>query len=145
MKAGSLRIFPKTASDDDYFNGGYYSFIGVWKGIDENGVINREITPLEAGDEVTIFPMQVDMSNLSVELSTDGNTITVGENGVTISEIPLSQQRYWYVYAVIDIFDNMFLSSIAIFEMQYSYEELLENPLPDGEYAAKVVTIIGDD
>lgn len=100
---------------------------------------------MEAGDEMTIFPMQVDMSNPSVELSTDGNTITVGENGVTISEIPLSQQRYWYVYAVIDIFDNMFLSSIAIFEMQYSYEELLENPLPDGEYAAKVVTIIGDD
>lgn len=126
--------------DDDYFNGGYYSFIGVWSGIDENGVVDKEIAQLKPGDEVTVLPVQVDINNASIE-RIEGDTVTVGEDGVTISEIPLSKQYYWYIFCVTDIFGNLFMSSSAIFEMQYSYDELLNNPLPDGEYAAKIVAI----
>lgn len=130
--------------DDYYFNGGYYSFIGFWNGFDESGVVDKDIRQLKAGDEVQILPILLDTSDYTLGY-TYGDTITVGENGLTISEVPLSKQYYLYFYCVRDIFDNAFFSSTAVFEMQYSYNELLENPLPDGEYAAKIVTIIGND
>lgn len=129
--------------DDSYDGGGYYSIIGLWNGIDENGIADKEITPLKAGDKVTILSRQINEGDYLSSL-TDGDTITIGEEGATISEIPLSQKHYQYVYAVTDIFDNVFYSSTAVFEMQYSYDELLKNPLPDGEYAANISVITTD-
>lgn len=129
--------------DDSYDGGGYYSVIGLWNGIDENGIADKEIIPLKAGDNVTILSRQINEGDYLSSL-TEGDTITIGKEGATISEIPLSQKQYQYVYAVTDIFGNVFYSSTAIFEMQYSYDELLKNPLPDGEYAAKVSVITTD-
>lgn len=126
--------------DDSYDGGGYYSVIGLWNGIDENGIADKEITQLKAGDKVTILSRQINEGDYLSSL-TESDTITIAENGATISEMPLSQKRYQYVYAVTDIFGNVFYSSTAVFEMQYSYDELLKNPLPDGEYAAKISVI----
>lgn len=129
--------------DESYKAGGYYSIIGLWNGIDENGIADKEITPLKSGDKVTILTRQLNEGDY-LSVLTKGETITIGENGGTISEIPLSQKNYQYVYAVTDIFGNVFYSSTAIFEMQYSYKELLEKPLSDGEYAAKISLISAD-
>lgn len=126
--------------DDSYDNGGYYSMIGLWDGVDENGIADKEITPLKVGDKVTFISTQVNENDFS-EAFTEGDTITIGESGATISEIPLSQKYYEYVYVVTDIFGNAFYSRTATFEMQYSYDELLQNPLHDGEYAAKIIEI----
>ena len=46
-----------------------------------------------------------------------------------------------YVFVANDIFGNSLYSDTATFEMTKSYDELLENPLPDGEYAAEVINI----
>lgn len=129
--------------DDSYDGGGYYSIIGLWNGIDENGIADKEIIPLKSGDKVTILSRQINEGDYLSSL-TEGDTITVGENGATISEMPLSQNYYQYVYAVTDIFGNVFYSSTAVFEIKYSYDELLKNPLPDGEYAAKISIITAD-
>lgn len=129
--------------DESYEGGGYYSIIGLWNGIDENGIVDKEITPLKSGDKVTILTRQLNEEDYLLSL-TKGETITIGENGGSISEIPLSQKNYQYVYAVTDIFGNVFYSSTAIFEMQYSYDELLKMPLSDGEYAAKISVISTD-
>lgn len=129
--------------DESYEGGGYYSVIGLWNGIDENGIADKEITPLKSGDKVTILTRQLNEGDYLSSL-TKGETITIGENKGIISEIPLSQENYQYVYAVTDIFGNVFYSSTAIFKMQYNYNELLENPLPDGEYAAKIMVISTD-
>lgn len=126
--------------DDSFDGGGYYSVIGLWNGIDENGIADKEITPLKAGDKVTILSRQINEGDYLSSL-TESAEITVGENGAAISEMPLSQNYYQYVYAVTDIFGNVFYSSTAVFEMQYSYDELLKNPLPDGKYAAKISVI----
>lgn len=130
--------------DDRYDNGGYYSMIGLWDGIDENGTAGKEITPIKAGDKVTLISTQVNENDFSTSFA-EGNTIIIGESGAIISEIPLSQKYYEYVYVVTDIFGNMFYSSTATFEMQYSYDELLQNPLSDGEYAAKIIEIRNDN
>ncbi len=129
--------------DDSYENGGYYQLIGLWDGVDTDGVASKEITPLKAGDQITILSRQIDASDYMTAL-TRGETITIGADGGVVSEIPLSQKNYQYVYAVTDIFGQVYYSSTAIFEMQYTYEELLQNPMPDGTYAATVSVISAD-
>ncbi|MBQ7670456.1 MAG: hypothetical protein IJS45_07030 [Clostridia bacterium] len=58
-----------------------------------------------------------------------------------ITEVPLDGSTYYYVFVVTDIFDNTYYSDMATIEMEYSYEELLEHPLPDGVFAGKVTEI----
>ncbi|MDD6644988.1 MAG: clostripain-related cysteine peptidase [Oscillospiraceae bacterium] len=121
-------------------NGGYYKVIGLWDGIDKNGMSSKEITPLKEGDKVTILGRKIDVSDYGLSFI-ERDTITIGKDSGVISELPLSQTFYQYAYAVTDIFNNVFYSDIAIFEMQYSYKDLLENPLPDGKYAGKIIMI----
>lgn len=58
-----------------------------------------------------------------------------------IYEDPLSSYAYVYQFVVTDIFGNTHYSDVALFYMNYSYDELKEHPLPDGTYAAKVIEI----
>ena len=70
-----------------------------------------------------------------------GEEFTLSEKFGEISELPLDGQTYQYVYVITDIFGSSFFSDMATFEMQYTYGELLENPLPDDSYAAMVTGI----
>lgn len=124
----------------DNENGGKYDIIGLWDGIDKNGMASKEITPLKEGDKVTILGRKIDVSNYALSFI-ERDTITIGKDSGVISELPLSQKFYQYAYAVTDIFNNTFYSNIAIFEMQYSYKDLLKNPLPNGKYAGKIIMI----
>lgn len=58
-----------------------------------------------------------------------------------ITEVPLTGSTYYYVFVATDIFGNTYYSDMATFEMKYTYEYLLENPLPEGTYAADVINI----
>ena len=58
-----------------------------------------------------------------------------------ITEVPLSGSTYYYVFVATDIFGNTYYSDMATLEMEYNYDELLNNPLPDGVFAAKVTKI----
>ncbi|MBQ6043239.1 MAG: hypothetical protein IJL41_03770 [Clostridia bacterium] len=58
-----------------------------------------------------------------------------------ITEVPLSGSTYYYVFVATDIFGNTYYSDMATFEMEYTYDELLEHPLPDGVFAGKVTKI----
>ena len=58
-----------------------------------------------------------------------------------ITEVPLTGSIYYYVFVATDIFGNTYYSDMATMKMKYTYDELLKNPLPDGEYAAKVTAI----
>lgn len=48
------------------------------------------------------------------------------------------------MFVVTDIFGNKFYSGNALLEMTKTIEELKQNPLPDGEYAAEVELILED-
>ncbi len=130
--------------DDAYFNGGYYKIIGLWKGLGENNLADKQIVPLKEGDSITVLRKSIDPATdrtiEDAELS-DGETIVIGKDGGSISEMPLKEYYYSYVFVVTDIFGNRFYSNTASLEMKYTFEELLENPLPDGEYAADIVGI----
>ena len=58
-----------------------------------------------------------------------------------ITEVPLSGTTYYYVFVATDIFGNEFYSDMATLTMDYTYEQLLNNPLPEGSYAATVTNI----
>lgn len=125
--------------DDSYFNGGYYATTGVWYGYDENGLPDNNIIPLQPGDRVQIVTDVV--QNGKAYDQTYGEEIVIGEDGGKITEVPLDGKEYQYVYAATDMYGNTFFSDMATLEMTVSYDELLENPLPNRTFAAKVTDI----
>ena len=72
----------------------------------------------------------------------EGETVTIGADGGEIKELPLSGSEFEYMFLVTDIFGNRFYSNKAVLRMKYSFEELLDHPLPDGEPAADVLEIL---
>lgn len=58
-----------------------------------------------------------------------------------ISIVPLPNTEYYYVFVATDIFGEKYYSDLATLTMNYTYEELLNNPLQDGSYAATVTDI----
>ncbi len=134
--------------DDSYFNGGYYKIIGLWNGLDEYNLADKQITPLKEGDEITLLCKKINPESIipieETELS-EGETVIIGSDGGEIKELPLKDKNYRYVFIVTDIFGNRYYSDTANMEMKYTYDELLENPLPDGEYAADITDIYYDE
>ena len=122
--------------DDSAINGGYYRLTGIWNGYDENGVPDNDIVSLKSGDKIQVVTDTVLINGTPKE--NYGEEFTIGENGGEISEIPLDRKEYQYVFVVTDIFGNTFTSDMATFEMTADFDELLNNPLPDGTFAAKV-------
>ncbi len=129
--------------DDTYTNGGYYSVLGTWQGIDTYGMSDRNIKALEVGDVVQILYNEINVGDIASSLQVGGQ-VTINQDNCVVEELPLSQQSYQYVYKITDIFGSVFYSSTAMFKMQYSYEELLQNPLNDGEFAGTIITIASD-
>ena len=126
--------------DKTVFNNGYFQLAGTWNGYDENGLPDNDITPLKAGDRVQVITDTMLENGISKE--NYSKEFIIGDDGGTISEIPLDGREYQYAFVVTDIFGNTFTSDMATFEMTVSYDELLNNPLPDGTYAAKVTNIV---
>ena len=124
---------------DDEINGGYYLIYGIWDSYDESGLPSNNVLPIKQGDKVKVLTETKTVNGRSTEVFSD--EFTIGENGGQITEIPLDGKEYQYVYVASDLFGNTFFSDMATFEMTVSYEELLENPLPDNTYAAKVTGI----
>lgn len=129
--------------DDSYSGGGYYTLLGTWGGLDENGISDKNLVPLKPGDEVIVLYNKISVGSYSRSLE-KGDTFIIGDHGGTVAEMPLEKTYYQYVYKITDIFGNIFYSYTTIFKMKYTYEELLKNPLPDGEYAADIDVISQD-
>ena len=129
--------------DDDH-ESGRYEILGLWSGLSQSDCSSapsaREGTPLQSGDEVTVIRRMADSANYTThyELS---KTVTIGPEGGVITEEPLCQKNYQYIYAVTDIFGRVFYSSSAVLAMTHSYEDLMLSPLPDGVYAAEIIAI----
>ena len=126
--------------NDGEFNGGHYLPGGVWVDTDENGLPVRDYETLKDGDTLL----------LTAGYKTEGiRTLRVPGDEIKIDssfenrleELPLDGKEYQYYFVVTDIFGDQFTSKLATFEMTKSYEELLKDPLPDGEYAGKVINV----
>lgn len=133
--------------DDAYENGGYYKLLGAWNGIDPvTGMSDKEITELKPTDKITAYyPYQ------TLTLGADGlpeyskvleREQEVPQGEYVITEEPLEAGDYGYQFVVTDIFGNQHFSYSAWMLMTKTAEELKNNPLPDGEYAALVDMIM---
>ncbi len=133
--------------DDTYINGGYYKMLGAWNGIDPvTGMSDKELTLIKPTDEITAYyPYR------EVTLAADGEwyfgEITMREEKVPggeyiIEEDPLENEIYIYQFVVTDIFGRVYYSDAAGMLMTKTYEELKAHPLLDGEYAARVDTVM---
>lgn len=133
--------------DDSYENGGYYKLIGAWDGIDPvTGMSDKEITKLTAADKIeAYYPYQTLKINAEgfaeySEVTDRVQAVPQGEYGIT--EEPLAASDYQYQFVITDIFGREYVSDIAWMSMTKTAEELKNNPLPDGEYAAEVAVVM---
>lgn len=125
--------------DRTMFNNGYFMPVGTWNAFDENGLPDNDIIPLKEGDRVQVITDTVLTGKETVENFSE--EFVIGSNGGEITEKPLDGKEYQYIFVATDIFGNTFTSDMATLEMIYSYSELLEHPLPDETFAAKVTKI----
>jgi hypothetical protein len=125
--------------DKTMFNNGYFMPVGTWNAFDENGLPDNDIIPLKEGDRVQVITDTVLTGKETVENFSE--EFVIGSNGGEITEKPLDGKEYQYIFVATDIFGNTFTSDMATLEMIYSYSELLEHPLPDETFAAKVTKI----
>ena len=125
--------------DDEETGGGSYMPFALWDGYDENGLPSSEYYDLKAGDRVRVLCDSVVENNRNIETWSDVFVIEKDEGDFGF--LPLAEQTYQYVFVVKDIFGNTFFSDMATFEMKYTYEYLLDNPLPDDTYAADVTKV----
>lgn len=144
-------MFCYVASEHD-FNGGYYISVGILDGYDEHGIPQRDFIFLENGDTVQLFdgiaeengkPMYVPSEEYTLKVYDLEEYLTADsdEDTEAFYEIPLSGKTYKYIFVIEDFFGNTYRSDVATFEMTKTYEELSENPLPNGTYAANVIEI----
>ena len=122
------------------FNGGHYLPGGLWGGYDENGIPSKEIFSLKPDDKIQVAE-GITMDENGKLVTVFGEEFVLGDEEPEIAELPLSEKTYQYYFVVTDIFGNQFASDTATFEMTKTYDELINDPLPDGEYAAKVTKI----
>ena len=96
---------------------GYFKILGIWDGLDDStGMSARGMRKLKMGDEITplILGINIDTGeNIYYEY---GSFIYEGE--AVISEEPLDDGDYSYIYMVHDVFGNVFSSEEAILEIR---------------------------
>lgn len=132
--------------DDSYSGGGYYKILGAWDGIDPvTGMSDKELKIITPDDEISVIYPYREFTPVSDEHIEVGDEIMreelVPQGDYQVYEDPLSSYAYVYQFVVTDIFGNAHYSDAAFFFMDYTYDELKENPLPDGTYAASIKDI----
>lgn len=137
--------------DESFSGGGYYKILGAWDGIDPvTGMSDKELKILTPDDEIKVvypyneYEPQPDGSIESTNAEPWRKEL-VPKGEYQIYEDPLSSYGYVYQFVVTDIFGNAHYSDVALFFMNYTYDELKENPLPDGVYAADIEEIYDMD
>ena len=132
--------------DESYKIGGYYTLLGAWNGIDPvTGMSDKEIIKLKPTDKIEAFYyyQTLAMGEDGMEYSEVKERVqAVPQGEYTITEEPLAQSDYSYQFMVTDIWGRRYFSYSAWMHMNKTVEELKNNPLIDGQYAADVDTIM---
>ena len=114
-----------------------------WSSMKENWLPNEFYNPWE-GDTVQVAECLIRNEDGYIPIfgeEFEVKELEFEELYSEITEVPLSGSTYYYVFVATDIFGNTYYSDMATLEMEYNYDELLNNPLPDGVFAAKVTKI----
>ena len=92
-----------------------YQITGLWSGYDENGLPSNDFIPLMEGDRVQVVTDVVNLNGRTTE--TLSEEFVIGADGGSITEIPLDDGEYQYVFVATDIFGNVYTSDMAIYEL----------------------------
>ncbi len=92
-----------------------YQITGLWSGYDENGLPSSDFIPLMEGDRVQVVTDVVNLNGRTTE--TLSEEFVIGADGGSITEIPLDDGEYQYVFVATDIFGNVYTSDMAIYEL----------------------------
>ena len=129
--------------DENEFNNGHYMMAGIHKYPDENGIPDNFIYQLESDVKIKVLTERLVKDGKTEEVYSE--EFEVGElydlENPSVTEMPLDGKEYQYVFIATDIFGNVYYSDMATMKMKYTYDELLENPLPDRTPAAEITKI----
>ena len=129
--------------DENEFNNGHYMMAGIHKYPDENGIPDNYIYQLESDVTIKVLTERLVKDGKTEEVYSEEFEVgeLYDEANPAVSEMPLDGGEYQYVFIATDIFGNIYYSDMATMKMKYTYDELLENPLPDRTPAADVINI----
>ncbi len=127
--------------------GGTYKILGAWNGIDPvTGMSDKGITELRPTDDIQTLTYRQ-----TVEVTEDGDVFYSEEERClqqvpggeyTITEEPLEKQDYAYQMVVTDIFGGRHTSYLAKMHMIKTPQELEQNPVEEGQYAAEAESVM---
>ncbi len=126
-----------------------YRILGARKGLETNGIANRQLIHLKAGDQITTLHYAMTMSGSDEEFTqVDMETFTIGEHP-EVKDEELGDGNYGYYFEFIDPLNESALSKLVKYDIKNGEitttvgEELNESSAqPSGSIAA---TITGGD
>ncbi len=98
---------------------------------------------LKPDDDVGVYVIEGSPADYDdVDGDDEPEKVPKREDGYQITEEPLKGKYYLYMFDFTDIYGRSSEELVcAIFRMTKTYDELKNNPLPDGEFAAEVIAI----
>ncbi|TCW39428.1 cysteine peptidase C11 family protein [Laceyella sacchari] len=120
-KQGNYVIYaiPAELNDEDMelivlFNqsGQSYEVLGGWRGIDaETGVADRNLTPIQSGDKLTLMYLEYDKKTAQTKMVA-GKTFVVSQ-GLQVETKPLPKGKYAYGFYLTDYTQQSVLSDLT--------------------------------
>ncbi|MFA9466284.1 MAG: clostripain-related cysteine peptidase [Velocimicrobium sp.] len=111
--------------EDEEREKGHFETLGVWEGLDSyTGMASRQISPLTKGQKITILYETGNINTSEVTL-TQGATVTV-DDILKIEEIELTQEDYYYMFEIKDIFGKIYYSDFAVMKFSNGKAKILE-------------------
>ena len=129
--------------DENEFNNGHYMVAGIHKYPDENGIPDNYIYQLDSDVTLKVLTERIVKDGKTQDIYSEEFAVgeLYDEGNPAVTEMPLDGKEYQYVFFATDIFGNVYYSDMATMKMKYTYDELLENPLPDRTPAADITNI----
>ena len=97
---------------------GVYEILGAWRGIDDNGMANKDLRQLQAGDVIEpLLYFLFDMDDPDEEptiMSIDSFTMT---GDTCFKEIFMGDGYYILIYEMVDILNNSYLSESVTYQI----------------------------
>lgn len=90
---------------------------GAWNGVSEQGAVDRDIIPLQEGDVIVPRYDAADIESEVVE-NHDGQSYTVGSDGLAVSYDLLPEGIYEYRFCITDVFGDSFLTDAVRFVIE---------------------------
>lgn len=93
-----------------------YEVLGVYNGISESGAASKSMTGIQAGD--VLIPVYYVYQEDNSITESQGNALTIGEDGLVLEEVALSDGDYEYCFILTDILGEAYYTDATVYTIE---------------------------